>query len=91
MLLFSLQASIALRSAEWQAPYPMDFYANSSLGPWTPNHESHRPARVKKSRDPRATRLTGGHAGKEKDGKDCSGDCDACPCKEDHGRKEEET
>jgi 2-(3-amino-3-carboxypropyl)histidine synthase len=20
-------------------PYPMDYYANTSLGPWTPNHK----------------------------------------------------
>ena len=23
-----------------ESPYPMDFYANKSLGPWTPNHKS---------------------------------------------------
>ena len=30
---------VALKSIEWQEHYPMDFYSNSSLGPWTPNHE----------------------------------------------------
>lgn len=30
---------VAVNFIEWQTNYPMDFYANSSLGPWTPNHE----------------------------------------------------
>lgn len=30
---------MALRDISWQQPYPMDFYAGSSLGPWTVNHE----------------------------------------------------
>lgn len=29
---------MALRDISWQQPYPMDFYAGSSLGPWTVNH-----------------------------------------------------
>ncbi|KAL0073374.1 putative diphthamide synthesis protein-domain-containing protein [Phycomyces blakesleeanus] len=37
-LLTPYEASIALGKAEWQEVYPMDFYANDSLGPWTPNH-----------------------------------------------------
>lgn len=37
---------MALKEAEWQKTYPMDFYSNQSLGPWTVNHESHRPLRV---------------------------------------------
>lgn len=37
-LLTPYEASIALGKAEWQDVYPMDFYANDSLGPWTPNH-----------------------------------------------------
>ncbi|XP_068126182.1 2-(3-amino-3-carboxypropyl)histidine synthase subunit 1 [Hyperolius riggenbachi] len=45
-LLNPYEASVALKEAEWQKTYPMDFYANQSLGPWTVNHESHRPPRV---------------------------------------------
>ncbi|XP_040194303.1 2-(3-amino-3-carboxypropyl)histidine synthase subunit 1 [Rana temporaria] len=45
-LLTPYEASVALKEAEWQNTYPMDFYANQSLGPWTVNHESHRPPRV---------------------------------------------
>ncbi|XP_075052790.1 2-(3-amino-3-carboxypropyl)histidine synthase subunit 1 [Mixophyes fleayi] len=45
-LLTPYEASVALKEAEWQKIYPMDFYSNQSLGPWTVNHESHRPARV---------------------------------------------
>lgn len=29
--------------------YPMDYYANDSLGPWTNNHETHRTARPKRT------------------------------------------
>jgi hypothetical protein len=35
---FFPQAAVALRDISWQQPYPMDFYAGSSLGPWTVNH-----------------------------------------------------
>ncbi|XP_072285337.1 2-(3-amino-3-carboxypropyl)histidine synthase subunit 1 isoform X2 [Pyxicephalus adspersus] len=45
-LLNPYEASVALKEAEWQKTYPMDFYANQSLGPWTVNHESHRPSRI---------------------------------------------
>jgi len=41
-LLTTFEASVALDSSLWspESPYPMDFYANKSLGPWTPNHKS---------------------------------------------------
>ncbi|XP_069801474.1 2-(3-amino-3-carboxypropyl)histidine synthase subunit 1 [Dendropsophus ebraccatus] len=45
-LLTPYEACVALKEAEWQKTYPMDFYSNQSLGPWTVNHESHRPLRV---------------------------------------------
>ena len=39
-LLSPYEASVALQEVEWQeAVYPMDFYSNDSLGPWTPNHK----------------------------------------------------
>ncbi|KAI8997094.1 putative diphthamide synthesis protein-domain-containing protein [Pilobolus umbonatus] len=37
-LLTPYEASVCLGKADWQDIYPMDFYANDSLGPWTPNH-----------------------------------------------------
>lgn len=37
-LLTPYEASVVLGKSEWQDVYPMDFYANDSLGPWTPNH-----------------------------------------------------
>ncbi|KFV69507.1 Diphthamide biosynthesis protein 1, partial [Dryobates pubescens] len=37
-LLTPYEAAVALRDIEWQQPYPMDFYASQSLGPWTVNH-----------------------------------------------------
>ena len=39
---------VALRQIDWQNRYPMDFYAQNSLGPWTPNNLELRP--VKQSR-----------------------------------------
>ncbi len=38
-LLTPYEASVALSDIEWSDKYPMDFYANDSLGPWTPNHK----------------------------------------------------
>lgn len=43
-LLTPYELSVALGDTEWiadkeEASYPMDFYANDSLGPWTPNHK----------------------------------------------------
>ncbi|CAG8800393.1 40215_t:CDS:2, partial [Gigaspora margarita] len=37
-LLTPYEASVVLDEIDWQPIYPMDFYANDSLGPWTPNH-----------------------------------------------------
>ncbi|CAG8595898.1 4258_t:CDS:2 [Diversispora eburnea] len=37
-LLTPYEASVALDTINWQDIYPMDFYANDSLGPWTPNY-----------------------------------------------------
>ncbi|XP_045155890.1 2-(3-amino-3-carboxypropyl)histidine synthase subunit 1 [Echinops telfairi] len=41
-LLTPYEAAVALRDISWQQPYPMDFYAGSSLGPWTVNHGQNR-------------------------------------------------
>ncbi|THD20465.1 2-(3-amino-3-carboxypropyl)histidine synthase subunit 1 [Fasciola hepatica] len=49
-ILTPFEAAVALGLTEWTAEengaYPMDFYANSSLGPWTPNHEENRPKTI---------------------------------------------
>ncbi|XP_042647653.1 2-(3-amino-3-carboxypropyl)histidine synthase subunit 1 isoform X2 [Tyto alba] len=42
-LLTPYEAAVALRDVEWQQPYPMDFYASQSLGPWTVNHAGTQP------------------------------------------------
>ena len=45
-LLTAYEASVALKIAQWQEDaYPMDFYANTSLGPWTVNNEIHKSRR----------------------------------------------
>lgn len=40
-LLTPYELSVALKDAVWlkNSSYPMDFYANDSLGQWTPNHK----------------------------------------------------
>lgn len=44
-LLTPYELSVVLEEAKWlnddeaEKRYPMDFYANDSLGPWTPNHK----------------------------------------------------
>ncbi|CAF2512516.1 unnamed protein product [Rotaria sp. Silwood2] len=42
-ILTPYEAMVALRQIEWQSRYPMDFYSQNSLGPWTPNNLEHRP------------------------------------------------
>ncbi|KAF9108468.1 Diphthamide biosynthesis protein 1 [Mortierella sp. GBA35] len=37
-LLTPYEASVVFESVAWQEVYPMDFYSNDSLGPWTVNH-----------------------------------------------------
>ena len=46
----TFQLSVALQHVQWQSQYPMDFYANDSLGPWTVNNDVHRPQRPRKQR-----------------------------------------
>ncbi|KAJ8369237.1 hypothetical protein SKAU_G00092650 [Synaphobranchus kaupii] len=38
-------AAVALQQVEWQEVYPMDYYANQSLGPWAVNHRDNQPPR----------------------------------------------
>ncbi|XP_060743941.1 2-(3-amino-3-carboxypropyl)histidine synthase subunit 1 [Tachysurus vachellii] len=44
-LLSPYEATVALQQTRWQEVYPMDFYSNQSLGPWTPNHPDNQPQR----------------------------------------------
>jgi len=43
-----LQVAVALQVLPYQDSYPMDYYANQSLGAWTVNNEHHRPARAQR-------------------------------------------
>lgn len=49
-LLTPYEGAVALNMAEFNSekPYPMDFYASASLGPWTPNH---KPSELEKQTD----------------------------------------
>ena len=59
-LLSPYEMSVALDSIEWRKEaYPMDFYANDSLGEWTVNNEANRPKRA----PPSHRRKRGGGAG----------------------------
>jgi len=49
-LLSPYEMSVALQKSTWQDVYPMDYYANDSLGPWTVNNEANRPQRQRKPR-----------------------------------------
>ncbi|XP_061637597.1 2-(3-amino-3-carboxypropyl)histidine synthase subunit 1 isoform X2 [Phyllopteryx taeniolatus] len=44
-LLSPYEAAVALQETSWKEVYPMDFYSNQSLGPWTPNHPDNQPVR----------------------------------------------
>ena len=45
-LLTPYEAMVSLKQVEWQKEYPMDFYANDSLGNWTVNDPTNRPIRA---------------------------------------------
>jgi len=46
-LLSPYEMSVALETVPWRTEaYPMDFYANDSLGSWTVNNEANRPKRA---------------------------------------------
>ncbi len=51
-LLTTYEASVAVGELEWRDKdaYPMDFYANESLGPWTPNHKSRSKVEVEEKK-----------------------------------------
>eukprot|EP00127_Corallochytrium_limacisporum_P003326 Clim_evm15s148 gene=Clim_evmTU15s148 len=53
-LLSPYELNVAMGVIPWQEVYPMDFYANESLGPWTPNNEHHRTNRTSMSSSRRA-------------------------------------
>lgn len=75
-LLTPYEAVVALRDISWQQPYPMDFYAGSSLGPWTVNYGRNRPPQT-----PRRPQL-------EKEESTCHSPvaaCDGCNCGDEKG------
>uniref|UniRef100_A0A2C9KZL2 2-(3-amino-3-carboxypropyl)histidine synthase subunit 1 n=1 Tax=Biomphalaria glabrata TaxID=6526 RepID=A0A2C9KZL2_BIOGL len=49
-LLTPYELNVALRLTEWQETYPMDYYANDSLGPWTVNNEANKAKVIRKPR-----------------------------------------
>ena len=43
-----LQVAVALQVLPYQDVYPMDYYANDSLGAWTVNNKVHQPVRARR-------------------------------------------
>jgi hypothetical protein len=41
-LLTPYEAMVSLKQVKWQNEYPMDFYANDSLGEWTVNNKANK-------------------------------------------------
>ena len=50
LFFYFFKLAVALRQCSWQSVYPMDFYANESLGDWTVNNAAYRSAVIKKRR-----------------------------------------
>ncbi|KAF6093413.1 diphthamide biosynthesis 1 [Phyllostomus discolor] len=75
-LLTPYEAAVALRDISWQQPYPMDFYAGSSLGPWTVNHGRDRPAQA-----PRRPALGKVQEGPLRPSPDVT--CEGCSCRDE--------
>ena len=48
-LLAPYEAAVALGVVDWQEVYPMDFYANLSLGPWAVNNDANKTKRGKRN------------------------------------------
>ncbi|XP_047141529.1 2-(3-amino-3-carboxypropyl)histidine synthase subunit 1 isoform X2 [Hydra vulgaris] len=49
-LLSPYELAVALEQCSWQSIYPMDYYANDSLGPWTNNNKDHFSGKLVKKR-----------------------------------------
>ena len=85
------QASVVLQQIEWQNDYPMDFYANASLGSWTVNNEVNRQAMVSRRRKHLQTeKLTSEEKGANVESKDdCGGERGDCcgKCHQENSQK----
>eukprot|EP00062_Callorhinchus_milii_P020267 gi/632975718/ref/XP_007904382.1/ PREDICTED: diphthamide biosynthesis protein 1 isoform X1 [Callorhinchus milii] len=84
-LLTPYEASVALKEVEWQQQYPMDFYSNQSLGPWTVNHVTHQPVRSARKARNAAARQTLPPASSEQSG------CGDCSCQQEISVKDRST
>lgn len=73
-LLSPYEAAVALQEVSWKEVYPMDFYSNQSLGPWTPNHPDNRPALPTRKQAPK-------RSSEPSSNKPCTRDqCTPCGC-----------
>lgn len=87
-LLSPYEASVVLEEIEWQGVYPMDFYANVSLGPWTVNNENNRQVSMSRRRKNLHTeKISSGSINSNLDSKDgCGGESTEC-CGKCHQEK----
>lgn len=80
-----------LQEIEWQRDYPMDFYANASLGPWTVNNEHNRQVPVSRRRKNLKTeKLSSENIGSNMESNDsCAGQSTECcgKCHEENVQK----
>ena len=74
------QASVVLEEIEWQGVYPMDFYANASLGPWTVNNENNRPVSMsRRKKNFHTEKISSGSINSNMESKDgCEGQSTEC-------------
>lgn len=73
-LLSPYETAVALQEVSWKEVYPMDFYSNQSLGPWTPNHPDNRPALPTRKQAPK-------RGSEPSSNKPCARDqCTPCGC-----------
>lgn len=68
---------MALRDISWQQPYPMDFYAGSSLGPWTVNHGRDRAPQAQ------GRPTVGKEVQKGPTGPSSAAACEGCSCRDE--------
>lgn len=94
-LLSPYEASVVLQEIEWQRDYPMDFYSNASLGPWTVNNEHNRQVPVSRRRKNLKTeKLSSQNIGSNMQRKDsCGGESTECcgKCHQENLSNENET
>ncbi|KAI9297350.1 CG11652-like protein [Neoconidiobolus thromboides FSU 785] len=72
-LLTPYEVNVALDNIEFQDVYPMDFYANESLGNWTPNHNNHLKNKNRNKKNEKVLSTKNKTSEKDKEDNGCCG------------------